>query len=196
MMHLKPISAFLAAALLVLASLACNTITGGGVNNLQATANAALTAGFSGDFGATATAAQATVEAAINGVGEAPATSRPTEAGNNPAEATETPAAAVTESTGFSGAPDDVPILDAQNTVLISSADVVSYQTDADFATAVQFYKDEMPNNGWTFEANLSVETNGSAVLTFTKDNRRASVTVTLEPNTKTVIIAIAIVAA
>src|SRR6266542_5781511 len=77
-MHLKPISAVTAATLLVLASLACNTITGGGLNNAQATVNAALTAAVSGNFAATADAAKATAGALLNTPGEGTATPKPT----------------------------------------------------------------------------------------------------------------------
>jgi hypothetical protein len=186
-MHHKAFSAVLAVTLLALASLACNTITGGGLNNAQATANAVLTAA-SGD------AAQATADAALNSVGEDTATPRPTEASIAPPEATETPAAVATDSTGFGGdAPEDVPIIDAQNTILFTSAEVVSYQTDADYNTAETFYKEGMPTNSWTIDANASVETETATILYCTKDNRQASVSITADTNTDITLVLITI---
>jgi hypothetical protein len=191
-MHPKPISAVLAATLLVAASLACNTITGGGLNNAQATANAVLTAGVSGDFAATADAAKATADALLNSGGDQTATPKATEAGGT--EATETPSGAATADTGLGGqAPDDVPIIDAQNSNLFTSAEIVSYQTDADYQTAVSFYKDGMTSNGWTIDANTSVETETATILYCTKDNRQATVTITPDTNAKTTTVLILI---
>jgi hypothetical protein len=193
-MHVKPISVITATTLLVLASLACNTITGGGLNNVQATANAALTAAVSGGFAATADAAKATVDALLNSAGEETATPIPTEAGITPPDATETPSGAATADTGFGGeAPEDVPIIDAQNTNLFATAEFVSYQTDADYKTAVSFYKEGMPKNGWILDANSSVESDSGSILYFTKDNRHASVTITPDTASKTTIILITI---
>jgi hypothetical protein len=192
-MHYKPTSAVLAVTLLALASLACNTITGGGLNNAQAIANAVLTAA-SGDLAVTADAVQATADAALNSVDDETATPEPTEAGVAPPEATETPAAVATDSTGFGGdAPEDVPIIDAQNTILFTSAAIVSYQTDADYKTTVTFYKDGMPSNGWTVDANASVETETATILYCTKDNRQASVSITVDTNTNATFVLITI---
>jgi hypothetical protein len=182
------------AALLVLASLACNTITGGGLNNAQATANAVLTAGFSGDLAATADAARATADALLNSAGQETATPKPTEAGGASSDATETPAGAATDITGLGGeAPDDIPIIDGQNSDLVASPEFVSYQTDADYKTAVSFYKDGMSKNGWTLDANASFDTDAAAILDFTKDKRKATVTITPDATTKTTIILITI---
>ncbi len=193
-MHFKPVSAFLAATLLVLASLACNTITGGGLNNAQATANAVLTAGVSGDFAATADAAKATADALVNSAGEQTATPKPTEGGITPPDATETPAGVATDSSGIGDEPpSDVPIIDAKNSNLVASAQFVSYQTDADYKTAVSFYKDGMSKNGWTLDANASFESDTASIMDFTKDNRTATVTITPDTTTKTTIILITI---
>jgi hypothetical protein len=191
-MHSKPVSALVAVTLLVLASLACNTITGGGLNNAQATADAALTAAFSGDFEATAESAEATAEAAIDGIDEATTEPEPTEADDDPPQATEEPIA--TDTTGFGGeAPDDVPIIDAENTILFTSAEIVSYQTTADYQTTVTFYKDGMPDNGWSIDPNASVETDTATILYCTKDNRQASVSITVDSNTNTVLVLVTI---
>jgi len=193
-MRPKPFSIVIAAALLVLASLACNTITGGGLNNAQATANAILTAGVPSGFEATADAVKATADALLNNSGSDTATPKPTEAGGASSDATETPAGEATDITGLGGeAPDDVPIIDGNNSDLVASPEFVSYQTDADYKTAVTFYKDGMSNNGWTLDANASFETDAAAILDFTKDNRKATVTITPDATTKTTIILITI---
>ncbi len=193
-MHRKPISAITVAALLVLASLACNAVTGGGLNNAQATANAALTAAASGDFAATADAAQATADALIDNAGQETAAPAATEEGIGSSDATKTPDGVATDSTGFgSEAPSDVPIIDAQNTDLFASAAGVSYQAGADYKTVVAFYKDGMPKNGWAIEANASIETDSATILYCTKDNRQATVAITpgTAPNTTLVFITI-----
>ena len=193
-MHLKPISAITVAALLVLASLACNAVTGGGLNNAQATANAAFTAAASGDFAATADAAEATADALLDNASEETASPEATESGIGASDATETPAGVATASTGLGGeAPSDVPIIDAQNTDLFSSAAGVSYQAGAEYNTVVTFYKDGMPNNGWSIDANGSIETPSATILYCTKDNRQATVAITpgTAPNTTLVLITI-----
>jgi hypothetical protein len=191
-MHLKPTAAIMAVTLLALASLACNAVTGGGLNNAQATANAVLTAAVSGDSAATASeataaAAQATADALINAPDEATATARPTGDGDATPNATEAPAGTGNE------APSDVPIIDAQNSDFFATASAVSYLTDADFKTTVSFYKDAMPNNGWTLDANTSIETDSATILYYTKDNRQATVTLTpgTQANTTLVLITI-----
>ena len=190
-MQLKKFSALLAAALLVLASLACNAITGGPLNSAQSTANAVLTSAASGDFEATAESAKATADAALNNLGEATETVEPGPVGE---EATETPEAEPTDSGGFGGdAPSDVPIIEAQNNILFTSPEIVSYETEADYATTVQFYKDEMPNNGWEIDTSLSIETDSATILQFAKDNRQASVSVTVDTNTNATIVLITI---
>ena len=189
-MRLKSLSGFVAVAMLLAATLACETITGGGIKNIQATANAALTQASSGDVSLTADAAQATVDAAqatadaaINGSGNPQATEA-----NGSANATETPA--VSDNPGNTGSgPDDVPIIKAENQILFASAEIVSYYTKADFDTTVKFYKDEMPKNGWTADATSSVETTGAAVLLYTKDNRQISVSITVDTNTKQTVV-------
>jgi hypothetical protein len=195
-MRLKPISALMAATLLILASLACNTITGGGLPNPQATVNAALTAASFGGFAATAESVKATADALLNSAGEETATPKPTEAGVTPPDATETPAGVATVDTGFGGeAPDDVPIIDGQNSNLFTSAEIVSYQTDADYKTVVSFYKDGMAKNGWTIDTNSSVEQETTTILYCTKDNRQATVTISPDTNAKTTTVLILIAA-
>jgi hypothetical protein len=181
-MQVKTSAVIAAGTLLVLASLACKTITGGGIPSIQATANAALTAAASGGFAATAEAAKATADALLNNTGDETATPKPTEADGNPPDATETPAGAATEAGTGNEAPPDIPVVDATNTNFLATDTSVSYQAGADFKTVVAFYKDEMPKNDWTFDANASLETDVATILYYTKDNRKA--TVALSPGT------------
>jgi len=92
-----------------------------------------------------------------------------------------TAAALATEASGgggitFGSAPEDVPVI-PDNSTFFGSEDVVSYMSSVSFADAVDFYKKEMPNNGWS-EAPGSVETTGAAVLYFEKEGRKATVTI------------------
>jgi hypothetical protein len=113
-----------------------------------------------------------------------------------PPDATETPAGVATVDTGLGGeAPDDVPIIDGQNSNLFTSAEIVSYQTDADYKTVVSFYKDGMAKNGWTIDTNSSVEQETTTILYCTKDNRQATVTISPDTNAKTTTVLILIAA-
>jgi len=94
------------------------------------------------------------------------------------------------------GGPTDIPLVNADNTVLLASAQLVSYQTTADIATTIKFYKDAMPTNGWTADANLTVETPTATVLAFTKDTRSAQVSITGDPTSSKTIVVITVVIA
>jgi len=199
---------------LLFASLACNAISGGAASGFQATANAAFTqaaagaatAGVQGSsLEATANAlasqavgsgdsAQATADAAST---EAIATANAVTGGDASATpAGDQPTAEATTAGGGAtadGGPTDIPLVNADNTVLLASAQLVSYQTTADIATTIKFYKDAMPTNGWTADANLTVETPTATVLAFTKDTRSAQVSITGDPTSSKTIVVITV---
>jgi predicted small secreted protein len=198
-MRPKSTSLLIVVVLLVTASLACDTITGGGIKNLQSTANAVLTQGASAGGTAQATVSAALTQGAGAGdAAQATANAALTQAagGSNPA-ATAPPgstnptatAAATSATTG--GGPSDIPFIDATNTILLTSDKLVTYDTSADIPTAVKFYKDQMPKNGWTFDATTSVETPAATVLNFTKDTRKATVTISTDPRNNQTLVAI-----
>ena len=204
---------------LLIASLACSRLTGSPASGFQATADAAFTQASSGaaTAGAQGSSAEATANAAFTqaaGQGnsaEATANAAATElvatanaaGGTGGGDATATPqtgqpTAEATSSGGgggttADGGPSDVPLVNADNTILIASAQLVSYQTTADIATTIKFYKDAMPNNGWTADATTTVETPTATVLAFKKDNRSAQVSITGDPTSKKTIVLITI---
>ena len=205
-MSKKSLPFFVPLAVLLFASLACNAITGGGTTSgFQATANAAFTQAASG--AATAGAQGSSLEATANAAGtEAIATANAAGGDITGGDSTATPAAdqpteAPTDTTGgtgdggnpVSGGPQDIPVIGGDNTVLLATDQVVSYESKSDFATVVKFYKDEMPNNGWTQDSTTSVETANATVLAFTKDNRQAQVSITTDPTSQQTVVLITI---
>jgi hypothetical protein len=141
---------------LLFASLACNALSGGAASGFQATANAAFTQAAAGaaTAGVQGSSAEATANAALTqavGQGsslEATANAAATEANatanavTGGTDATATPAGdqptaeATTAGGGTTadGGPADIPLVNAANTVLLASAQLVSYQTTADAA--------------------------------------------------------------
>jgi len=203
-MSKKSLPFFVPLAVLLFASLACNAITGGAGpgSGVQATANAAFTQAASGaatagavgsSAGATANAAATQLVATANAAsGGNTTSSAPTATKEAAGEAT---AAATEPSSGgggaISGGPKDIPVVSGDNTVLLASDKVVSYESKSDFATVVQFYKDEMPKNGWTLNTATSVETANATVLAYSKDTRQAQVSITTDPSSKATVVLI-----
>lgn len=72
--------------------------------------------------------------------------------------------------------PEDIPLLeDRQN--FVGGANYVTYTTGADYQTVVDFYKKEMPAQGWTASGD-AMEFSGIATLSYSKDNRQAQVVI------------------
>jgi hypothetical protein len=182
-MSKKTLPFFVPLAAFVIASLACNAIPGSGISGPQATINAAYTQAASGaaTAGAVGNSAGATANAASTAI---VATANAATGGG---AATATPAAgqpAATQASGgggggpANGGPADIPVIDANSTVQVANQNVLSYITTADIATVVKFYKDAMPKSGWAPDASLSVETANASTLAFTKDARKAVITI------------------
>lgn len=87
--------------------------------------------------------------------------------------------------------PDDVPVMDANNENFFASADVVTYLADAPYAEVVEFYRAEMENAGWTYDANLSTEFGEIAALTYNKDNRTATVSILTDVSSGKTLVAV-----
>lgn len=187
------------AVILATASLACSALGGGVVSGLQATANAVLTQGNSalGTAQATVNAAETQgAGAGSSGLATANAALTQNAGGGNTAataQPADTAAPGATSATTGGGQSDIPMVTGATNTVLLTTANLITYDTSADVATAVKFYKDQMPQNGWTFDATTSVETSAATVLNFTKAARTATVTVTTDPSKNQTLVAIAI---
>jgi hypothetical protein len=198
----KSLPFFVPLAVLLFASLACNAISGGGTaTGFQATANAAFTQAAAGaaTAGALSNSGAATANAAAT---EVVATANAATGGTTGGDVTATPAAgqataAATQAGGgggaVSGGPADIPVVTGDNTVLLATDQVVSYESKAAFDTVVKFYKDEMPKNGWTQNASTSVETANATVLAYTKDSRQAQVSITTNPTSKATVVLITI---
>jgi hypothetical protein len=73
----------------------------------------------------------------------------------------------------------DIPLMaDAQEKAIMG--EMISYSSPSAFADVVAFYKAEMPNNGWQ-PSGEPTEMEGLAQLDFTKDTRKAQVTITYD---------------
>lgn len=95
----------------------------------------------------------------------------------------ETGQAYITEmSQSSSEAPSDIPIVSGEKQMFFSSQEMVSYMTATDFQSVLSFYKREMPNNGWVKIDQGWVENSNSAVLSFEKSERSASITISINP--------------
>jgi len=85
--------------------------------------------------------------------------------------------------------PEDIPIITGEKEDLFASPNLVSYISSQDYASVVQFYKNEMPVKGWEFKDKDSVETSNVAYLQFKKQDQSASVVISINPaNNKTVV--------
>lgn len=74
--------------------------------------------------------------------------------------------------------PPDIPVLDgAEN--LLANPKLVTYTSQKPQSEAVEFYKTQMPANGWEYLEEHTNETDSSAILTYKKPNRTALVGVT-----------------
>jgi hypothetical protein len=74
--------------------------------------------------------------------------------------------------------PEDIPVVDESTVSDFYASDfLVSYFSSLDYSTVLEFYKQEMPENGWTEVQEGTLETESAAVLKFEKDDRTATVT-------------------
>lgn len=106
----------------------------------------------------------------------------------------QTAQAIVTQGFSFGEAPPDIPVVDQdQVQSYFGSKDFVSYITTLDYTTVLEFYKTEMPANGWEAVEAGSFEFENTAFLNYAKPNRNATVTLSVNPTDNTTIVAIAI---
>jgi hypothetical protein len=86
--------------------------------------------------------------------------------------------------------PEDIPVVEP-NENLFASADAVSYETTTSFDDVKEFYKEQMPANGWE-ESPGALEFGDTAILNYTKDGRTAVVTLSVNSGKTVVVIGIA----
>lgn len=106
-------------------------------------------------------------------------------------ELMETAQAFATQGLPSGEAPADIPIIDGdQASDYFASENVVSYSTAVDFQAVVEFYKDEMPANGWERTTEGSDESGSPVLMMFSKPDRTASVVITESPiENKTIVL-------
>jgi hypothetical protein len=75
------------------------------------------------------------------------------------------------------GARDDIPLM-TDATEQYSFGTMTTYETASDLTTVVNFYKEQMPTQGWTYDEAGSMVSDQFAMLSFTKEGVTASITV------------------
>ncbi len=106
----------------------------------------------------------------------------------------ETAVAIATEGFSMGEAPADIPVVDRSNvTNFFGSEQVVSYVTTLDPESVVNFYKTEMPNNGWSSDPSMSFEQGNTTIISYTKTDQTATISITVNPSDQSTIVAIAI---
>jgi hypothetical protein len=90
--------------------------------------------------------------------------------------ALETLEAVSTSTGGFGEGPDDIPVFSGGANV-IATTDAVAYTSSGTAVEVSDFYKAEMVANGWTESAD-PISASGTFVLTYTKDNREAVISI------------------
>jgi hypothetical protein len=90
------------------------------------------------------------------------------------------------------GAGADIPIL-PDATDQAAFADTTTYRSATAFSEAVDFYKTQMVAQGWTEDANAGMSAEGFATLSFKKDTRTASITITTDSSSGTTSVLISV---
>jgi uncharacterized protein YoxC len=102
--------------------------------------------------------------------------------------------AIATEGLDMGEAPSDIPVVDeATITNFYGSDAFVSYTTNQGFQAVVDFYKYEMPANGWEADPDLTFEIKNTATLTWNQVDRQAIVIISFNPLDDSVFVAITI---
>jgi hypothetical protein len=88
--------------------------------------------------------------------------------------------------------PTDIPIFDkAQNSSYFGSSRYIFYTTLAGYDQILEFYKTEMLNQGWEYRESDSHEYANAAQLNYFKDNRTATINISLNPLNNTTVVVI-----
>ncbi len=87
--------------------------------------------------------------------------------------------------------PQDIPPFEGEQENLVETNDTVSFITPVSIKDVLKFYKNKMPDYGWNFSPKESTESNIANVLTYTKNNRLATITITINPNDQKTIVLI-----
>jgi hypothetical protein len=78
--------------------------------------------------------------------------------------------------------PADIPLVD-QATIsdLYVAEAIITYSTSQDFKTVLDFYKEQMPANGWAVSESGTFETGSTAMLTYEKPDQTVNMILTGE---------------
>lgn len=91
--------------------------------------------------------------------------------------------------------PSDIPIINRdQASNYFGSSQYIFYITPTGYTQVLDFYKSEMPNNGWQYLQSDSHEYANAAQLNFYKDTRVSTINMSLNPLNNTTVVIINIV--
>lgn len=103
--------------------------------------------------------------------------------------------AALTQIAGSMGEPpDDIPIIGGEKEDLITGEFAVSYSVSKSIEDVANFYKSEMPKNGWTPVEQGKLETESMVAMNYEKQGRSADVTILKNPINQQTLVFILIV--
>jgi hypothetical protein len=88
----------------------------------------------------------------------------------------------------------DIPVIEGEKSDYVNGEFLVSYAVAMSLQDVKDFYESKMPENGWSKSDQGNVESDNLVVLNYGKDNRNATVTLTLNPVNKKVAVVILIV--
>ena len=83
-----------------------------------------------------------------------------------------------------------MPILPGETTQFLANDSIVSYLSETPYRQAIDFYKDQLPANGWEPSFPSAVESESGTILRYHKPDRNLTATIgTNDDHTKTVIV-------
>jgi hypothetical protein len=94
---------------------------------------------------------------------------------------------------GLGTPPPDIPVVEGETKDVIAMENILSYSTSLSFAEVVAYYKKAMPDNGWEFNKDGSLEMGELAVLNFTRADRDAIVNISVNPADKRTLVNVAV---
>ncbi|MDW8326457.1 MAG: hypothetical protein RMK99_07820 [Anaerolineales bacterium] len=183
--------AALAIAALLLATLACNALTDAiSQNPTVATAQAVATG--AAEVGELLGTAQAVATDA--NLDDVAATAQAIATDANLDDVAATAQAMATQAFGGLGTPPpDIPLVEGETKDVFAMEGILSYSTSLSFAEVVAYYKKAMPDNGWEFQKDASLEMGELAVLNFTRADRDAVVSISVNPTDKRTLVSIVV---
>ncbi len=88
------------------------------------------------------------------------------------------------------GPAEDIPVM-ADATEKSTFGSMIMYKTTSTFREVVDFYQQEMPGKGWKASSEEPLIMEQMAMLTYEKEGRKASITITVEGNQVSVMISV-----